>query len=46
VDEARARLEAEGVEFRGETIDSGVCRMAHCTDFDGNALIVHRRYAP
>jgi predicted enzyme related to lactoylglutathione lyase len=45
VDEARARLEAEGVEFRGETIDSGVCRMAHCVDFDGNALIVHRRYA-
>ena len=46
VDEARARLEAEGVEFRGETIDSGVCRIAHCVDFDGNALIVHRRYAP
>jgi predicted enzyme related to lactoylglutathione lyase len=46
VEEARARLEAEGVEFSGEPIDSGVCHMAFCTDFDGNAVIVHRRYAP
>ena len=46
VAEARAKLEAEGVEFSGDTIDSGVCHMALCKDFDGNQLIVHRRYAP
>jgi predicted enzyme related to lactoylglutathione lyase len=43
---ARARLEAEGVEFVAETIDSGVCHMAIFTDPDGNALMFHNRYAP
>ena len=46
VDEARRRLEAAGVEFEGETIDSGVCHIAGFRDPDGNALILHRRYAP
>jgi catechol 2,3-dioxygenase-like lactoylglutathione lyase family enzyme len=46
VEEARRDLEAGGVEFHGETVDSGVCHMAFCTDFDGNAVIIHRRYAP
>ena len=46
VAEARRRLEEAGVEFDGETIDTGVCHMAFCRDFDGNAIIVHRRYAP
>jgi catechol 2,3-dioxygenase-like lactoylglutathione lyase family enzyme len=46
VDEARGRLEAAGVPFQGATIDSGVCRMAYFTDPDGNALQLHRRYAP
>jgi predicted lactoylglutathione lyase len=46
VDEARAKLEAEGVEFKHETIDSGVCHLATFTDPDGNALQLHRRYAP
>ena len=46
VAEARRRLEAAGVEFRGETHDSGVCHMAFCLDPDGNVLILHRRYAP
>ncbi len=46
VDEARRLLEAEGVEFRGETFDSGVCRMAFFTDPDGNGLMLHRRYTP
>jgi catechol 2,3-dioxygenase-like lactoylglutathione lyase family enzyme len=46
VAEARRALEAVGVEFDGETIDTGVCHMAFCTDFDGNGIIVHRRYAP
>jgi catechol 2,3-dioxygenase-like lactoylglutathione lyase family enzyme len=46
VEEARRTLEAAGVEFRGETIDSGVCHIAGFHDPDGNALILHRRYAP
>jgi catechol 2,3-dioxygenase-like lactoylglutathione lyase family enzyme len=43
---ARAELEAAGVEFRGETVDTGVCHMAFFSDPDGNALMLHRRYAP
>ena len=43
---ARAELEAKGVEFEGETIDTGVCHMATFTDPDGNPLVLHRRYAP
>ena len=43
---ARAELEAKGVEFAAETWDSGVCRFALFHDPDGNALILHRRYAP
>jgi catechol 2,3-dioxygenase-like lactoylglutathione lyase family enzyme len=43
---ARAELEAKGVNFDGETIDSGVCHMAIFHDPDGNALTLHRRYAP
>jgi predicted enzyme related to lactoylglutathione lyase len=46
VEATRARLESEGVEFRGETIDSGVCHLAVFTDPDGNRLLAHRRYAP
>lgn len=46
VEAARAKLESEGVEFHGETIDSGVCLMAHFGDPDGNALMFHHRYAP
>ena len=45
VEAARAELEANGVEFAG-TRDSGVCHMAFFSDPDGNALILHRRYAP
>ena len=43
---ARAALEAKGVEFVGETLDTGVCHMAFFRDPDGNALMLHRRYAP
>jgi catechol 2,3-dioxygenase-like lactoylglutathione lyase family enzyme len=42
----RERLDAEGVTFHGETIDSGVCFMASFADPDGNPLILHHRYAP
>jgi catechol 2,3-dioxygenase-like lactoylglutathione lyase family enzyme len=43
---ARAELEAKGVEFQGETLDTGVCHMASFLDPDGNELTLHRRYAP
>jgi catechol 2,3-dioxygenase-like lactoylglutathione lyase family enzyme len=43
---ARKELEAKGVEFDGETLDTGVCHMASFRDPDGNALMLHRRYAP
>ena len=43
---ARGELEANGVEFVADTMDSGVCHMAHFRDPDGNALMFHHRYAP
>jgi catechol 2,3-dioxygenase-like lactoylglutathione lyase family enzyme len=46
VAEARAELESKGVEFQDETFDTGVCHMAFFHDPDGNALMLHRRYAP
>jgi predicted enzyme related to lactoylglutathione lyase len=46
VAEARAALEARGVTFLGETIDSGVCHQALFEDPDGNVLDLHHRYAP
>jgi catechol 2,3-dioxygenase-like lactoylglutathione lyase family enzyme len=42
---ARAELESKGVEFLGETLDTGVCHMALFTDPDGNDLMLHHRYA-
>jgi uncharacterized protein YndB with AHSA1/START domain/catechol 2,3-dioxygenase-like lactoylglutathione lyase family enzyme len=45
VAKARAELEAKGVKF-DDTIDSGVCHMAHFRDPDGNVLMLHHRYAP
>src|SRR5680860_999941 len=38
---ARKELEARGVEFNGETLDSGVCHQAFFADPDGNALAIH-----
>jgi len=43
---AKAELESRGVEFKGETLDSGVCHQAFFADPDGNALAIHHRYAP
>src|SRR4051812_32562723 len=42
----RAALEAKGVLFFGDTLDTGVCHMAFFADPDGNQLMLHRRYAP
>ena len=46
VAESRRRLEAKGVEFEGDVLDTGVCHMSFFADPDGNALMLHRRYAP
>jgi predicted enzyme related to lactoylglutathione lyase len=43
---ARAQLEQRGVTFTGDTFDTGVCHMAFFADPDGNALMLHHRYAP
>ena len=45
VAETRAALEAKGVQFHGDILDTGVCHMAFFSDPDGNALMLHRRYA-
>ena len=39
-------LEAAGVEFVMDTIDSGVCHQAIFRDPAGNLLDLHHRYAP
>ena len=46
VAEVRAELEAKGVEFVGDTFDTGVCHMALFTDPDGNDLMLHHRHTP
>ena len=43
---SRAELEAKGVQFDGEIVDTGVCHFAFFKDPDGNKLMLHRRYAP
>jgi predicted enzyme related to lactoylglutathione lyase len=45
VAQARTELESRGVSFFGDIVDTGVCHMAFFTDPDGNALMLHHRYA-
>jgi predicted enzyme related to lactoylglutathione lyase len=46
VEAARTALEAKGVTFQIDMMDSGVCHQAMFSDPDGNPLILHHRYAP
>jgi len=46
VEAARTELEAKGVTFMIEMMDSGVCHQALFEDPDGNCLDLHHRYAP
>jgi predicted enzyme related to lactoylglutathione lyase len=46
IEAARAEFESRGISFLADTLDSGVCYMAHFQDPDGNALMLHHRYAP
>ena len=43
---AKADLEAKGVEFFGDILDTSVCHMAFFRDPDGNDLMLHNRYKP
>jgi predicted enzyme related to lactoylglutathione lyase len=43
---AREQLEAQGVTFVTDIIDSGVCHQAIFLDPAGNSLNIHHRYAP
>ena len=45
-DAARGALEALRRRFQGDIIDTSVCHMAFFSDPDGNALMLHKRYAP
>ncbi len=42
---ARTELEAKGVQFVTDMIDSGVCHQAMFLDPAGNVLDIHHRYA-
>jgi len=46
VQAAREELEGRGIEFERDIFDTGVCHMAFFADPDGNALMLHHRYAP
>ena len=46
IEATRAELESHGVTFARDTLDSGVCHMAFFEDPNGNALMLHNRYAP
>jgi len=41
----KAKLEAEGITFDMDIIDSGVCHQIYFSDPDGNRLGLHHRYA-
>jgi predicted enzyme related to lactoylglutathione lyase len=43
---SRSLLEERGVSFQGDILDTSVCHMAFFSDPDGNALMLHHRYAP
>jgi catechol 2,3-dioxygenase-like lactoylglutathione lyase family enzyme len=46
VEAAREQLDSAGLEFSGDTFDSGVCHGAPFADPFGNRLLLHHRYAP
>jgi len=37
-----ADLQAKGVTFKADNIDSPVCRMAVCRDSEGNSILLHQ----
>ena len=45
VSASRSALEAKGIAFQGDILDTSVCHMAFFADPDGNAFMLHSRYA-
>lgn len=45
IEATRTELEGRGVQFQGDTFDTGVCHMALFADPDGNGVMLHHRYA-
>jgi len=45
IEAARTELGEKGIEFLGDTLDTGVCHMAFFTDPDGNQLMLHSRHS-
>ena len=43
---ARGATRGAGRGLHGDILDTGVCHMAFFADPDGNALMLHHRYAP
>jgi predicted enzyme related to lactoylglutathione lyase len=43
---AKAALEAKGVAFVSDIIESGVCHQAYFRDSEGNSLGLHHRHTP
>ena len=41
---ARRELEAKGVRFFGDVVDTGVRQMAFFADPDGNGIVLHRSH--
>ena len=46
VDAGQGRARGEGSGVRRRDVDTSVCHMAFFKDPDGNALMLHRRFAP
>ena len=44
IEATRKELEGKGVQFQGDTFDTGVCHMALFADPDGNGVMLHHRY--
>jgi predicted enzyme related to lactoylglutathione lyase len=42
LDRVIADLKAKGVRFEGDVVQGPRCRMAHCKDSEGNALMLHQ----
>ena len=45
IETARSEFEQRGVQFSGDTFDTGVCFMAIFSDPDGNQHMLHQRHA-
>lgn len=45
LDRLIGELKAKGVTFKGDVVESPVCRMTVCLDSEGNSILLHQRTA-